>query len=145
VPTRMFIVHKPPNGFELSCPAEAGRPSLLYGTLAGRASSNFDPARRVSFSELLGSVDLAPLGHMSADRGLLLGEPSASHWPSAITLWPGSCGVRKGGGRPAADNRRSLVDQFVVLEGLYHEEGIVHAPRNVALEDGVAHVTTPYR
>ena len=140
----MFIVHKPPNGFELSCPAEAGRPPSLYATPVGQASDSFGPARRVSFSEWLGSVDLAPLGHMSADRGLLLGEPSASHWPSAITLWPGSCGVRKGGGRPAADNRWSLVDQSVIREGLHHEEGIVHSARKVALKDGVAHVTPPY-
>jgi len=28
-----------PNGLELSCPAEAGSSSLLYGTPAGQASS----------------------------------------------------------------------------------------------------------
>jgi hypothetical protein len=44
----------PPNGLELSCPAEAGNPPLLYGTPAGQASSTEGPARRVSFSELLG-------------------------------------------------------------------------------------------
>jgi hypothetical protein len=48
-----------PNGLELSCPAEAGNPPLLYGTLAGRASSNHAPARRVSFSELLGRAQTA--------------------------------------------------------------------------------------
>jgi hypothetical protein len=44
-----------PNGLELSCPAEAGNPSLLYGTGAGGASITYRPARRVSFSELLGA------------------------------------------------------------------------------------------
>ncbi len=44
----------PHNGLELSCPAEAGNAPLLYGSAAGRASSNQAPARRVSFSELLG-------------------------------------------------------------------------------------------
>jgi hypothetical protein len=44
-----------PNGLELSCLAEAGNSPLLYGTPAGQASSNQCPARRVSFSELLGA------------------------------------------------------------------------------------------
>jgi len=48
-----------PNGLELSCPAEAGGSSPLYARLAGQASSNRAPARRVSFSELLGR----PGGH----------------------------------------------------------------------------------
>jgi hypothetical protein len=47
-----------PNGLELSCPAEAGNSPLLYGSLAGQASSNQAPARRVSFSELLGGAYL---------------------------------------------------------------------------------------
>ncbi len=47
----------PHNGLELSCPAEAGSSSLLYGTLAGQANRNQVPARRVSFSELLGGAD----------------------------------------------------------------------------------------
>ena len=51
-----------PNGLELSCPAEAGYPSLLYGLMAGDTSSNQGPARRVSFSELLGSVAVIDTG-----------------------------------------------------------------------------------
>jgi hypothetical protein len=47
---------RPPNGLELSCPAEAGNLSPLYGTPAGQASCNCGPARRVSFSELLGAL-----------------------------------------------------------------------------------------
>jgi len=42
------------NGLEPSCPAEAGNSPLLYGTPAGQATCNQSPARRVSFSELLG-------------------------------------------------------------------------------------------
>jgi hypothetical protein len=52
----------PPNGLELSCPAEAGSSSLLYGTRAGQARSNQGPARRVSFSELLGDERNRVLG-----------------------------------------------------------------------------------
>jgi hypothetical protein len=52
----------PPNGLELSCPAEAGKVPLLYGTPTGAASSNQGPARRVSFSELLGATARV-LGH----------------------------------------------------------------------------------
>ena len=50
---------RPPNGLELSCPAEAGSSPLLYGD-GGRDKKRIDgPARRVSFSELLGSDDFA--------------------------------------------------------------------------------------
>jgi hypothetical protein len=45
--------------------------------------------------------------------------------------------------RLAADNRRSLVDQLVILEGLYHKQGKVYAARDIALEDGVSNVPTP--
>ena len=43
-----------PNGLELSCPAEAGRPLLLYAQTAGDSSIPEGAVRRVSFSELLG-------------------------------------------------------------------------------------------
>lgn len=54
-------------------------------------------------------------------------------------------GVRERRGRLAADDRRGLVDELVVLEGLHHEQGEVHAARDVALENGIAHVPTPHR
>jgi hypothetical protein len=50
-----------PNGLEPSCPAEAGNSPPLYGTPAGQASTNRGPARRVSFSELLGGNPLCNL------------------------------------------------------------------------------------
>src|SRR6476619_4705086 len=53
--------------------------------------------------------------------------------------------MRERRGRLAADNRRGLVDELVVLEGLHHEQGEVHAARDVALQDGVAHVRAPHR
>ena len=59
---------------------------------------------------------------------------------SAITLRSDSSGVLERRRRPAANNRRGLVDQLVVLDCLHHEQGEVHAARDVALEDGVAHV-----
>ena len=37
------------------------------------------------------------------------------------------------------------MDQLVVLQGLYHEPGKVHPAREVALQDGVAHVPAPHR
>jgi hypothetical protein len=45
-----------PNGLEVGCPAEAGTPSLLYGTPAGEARWAESAARRVSSSELLGHL-----------------------------------------------------------------------------------------
>ena len=47
----------PPNGLELSCPAEAGKLSLLYGTPAGDSCMPEGAASRVSFSELLGCAN----------------------------------------------------------------------------------------
>ena len=44
-----------PNGLELSCPAEAGRSSLIVAPASGPGTPHYPPARRVSFSELLGS------------------------------------------------------------------------------------------
>src|SRR5438132_9065701 len=52
--------------------------------------------------------------------------------------------VRERRGRLAADNRRGLVDELVVLESLHHEQGKVHAARKVALEDRVAHMPAPH-
>ena len=47
--------------------------------------------------------------------------------------------------RLAADDRRRLVDERVILEGFDHEEGEVRAARDVALEDGVADMFAPHR
>ena len=58
-------------------------------------------------------------------------------------LWSGISGVRKCRGCSAADNCRCLVDQRVILEGLDHEQGKVHAAGDIAFEDGVANVPTP--
>ena len=67
-----------PNSLELSCPAEAGRPSPLYGEPAGRTSASEGPARRVSFSELLGgqTIDLrGSLARVHApDQVVVLGD-----------------------------------------------------------------------
>src|SRR3989440_3924621 len=52
--------------------------------------------------------------------------------------------MRKRGRRLAADNRRGLVNERVVLDGRHHEEGKVHATRHVALENGIAHVPAPH-
>ncbi len=43
-----------PNGLELSCPAEAGRLPWIIARASGPAAPPYGPARRVSFSELLG-------------------------------------------------------------------------------------------
>ncbi len=44
----------PPNGLELICPAEAGRLPLSVPQAGGPGAPPYGPARRVSFSELLG-------------------------------------------------------------------------------------------
>jgi hypothetical protein len=57
--------HRTPNGLELSCPAEAGRPHLILAHNGGPGTLPHGAARRVSFSELLG----AHLTHDPPDRG----------------------------------------------------------------------------
>jgi hypothetical protein len=42
------------NGIELSCPAETGSPPSILAHNGGQTLSPYAPARRVSFSELLG-------------------------------------------------------------------------------------------
>ncbi len=44
----------PPNGLELSCPAEAGIPLPILAHDGWPDAPPYAPARRVSFSELLG-------------------------------------------------------------------------------------------
>src|SRR5215218_6456952 len=51
--------------------------------------------------------------------------------------------VRERRRRLAPDDSRGLVDELVVLECVHHEEGEVDAAREVAFEDGIAHVPAP--
>jgi hypothetical protein len=48
------MVIAPSNGLELSCPAEAGRAPSILAHPGGPDAPTYPPARRVSFSELLG-------------------------------------------------------------------------------------------
>jgi hypothetical protein len=52
--------------------------------------------------------------------------------------------VRECRGRLAADERRRLADEILVLEGVHHEQREIYAAREVALEDRVAHVAAPH-
>jgi hypothetical protein len=60
------------------------------------------------------------------------------------TLAVGSGSVRECRGRLAADDRRGLADEILVLEGIHHEQREIYAAREVALEDRVAHVAAPH-
>src|SRR6185437_9676404 len=68
-------------------------------------------------------------------------SPRTENWPPKSSL---AGRVRERRGRLAADDRRGLVDELVVLESLHHEQGKVHAAREVALEDRVAHMPAPH-
>src|SRR5690242_2106718 len=52
-------------------------------------------------------------------------------------------GMRERRRRGAANNRRGFVDKSVIFESSHHEEGKIHATRDVARQDGVANVPTP--
>jgi len=57
---------EPPNGFELSCPAEAGCLPPILAHASGPGALPHGPARRVSFSELLCAIEvLLGLGHFA--------------------------------------------------------------------------------
>jgi hypothetical protein len=53
--------------------------------------------------------------------------------------------VRECRGRLAADDGGCLVDEFVILKGLHHEQGKIYTARQVAREEGGAHVPAPHR
>src|SRR5438874_1503011 len=55
-----------------------------------------------------------------------------------------SSGVGECRGRLASDDRRGLVNELVVLEGLHHEQGKVHTAREVARQDWIAYVFAPH-
>ena len=56
-----------------------------------------------------------------------------------------SSGVCERRGGAASDDCRGFVDQLVVLKSLYHEQGIIHAARDVALKDGITDMPAPHR
>ena len=64
--------------------------------------------------------------------------------PAAHTLKSSVGGVRKRRGCLTADKRGGLADECVIRESGHHEEGEVDAAREVALENGVAHVPAPH-
>src|SRR4051794_11640742 len=52
--------------------------------------------------------------------------------------------VRERRGGLAANDCRGLANEILVLEGVHHEQREIYAPREVALEDRVAHVAAPH-
>ena len=57
-----------PNGLELSCPAEAGNFPFILAHASGPGAPPYGPARRVSFSELLGARILACIWRLVIDN-----------------------------------------------------------------------------
>jgi hypothetical protein len=66
---RIWAAVAPHNGLELSCPAEAGKLSLILAHNDGPGAPPYGPARRVSFSELLdGSAAVSSIAVMKWPR-----------------------------------------------------------------------------
>lgn len=63
--------HMTPNGLELSCPAEAGRHSVILAHAGGPGAPTYPLARQVGSSELLGGtkvgLGLYPAAEASCD------------------------------------------------------------------------------
>jgi hypothetical protein len=65
-----------PNGLELSCPAEAGRLPLIVAHVCGPGAPPYAPARRVSFSEVLGGAIGGDRSYRSAIPSIHASAPS---------------------------------------------------------------------
>src|SRR5437762_4825625 len=72
----------------------------------------------------------------------MLRRQQSDRGSGSLGRW-GRGGMRESRRRVAANNRRGFVDKRVIFESSHHEEGKVHAARDVAREDGVANVPTP--
>jgi hypothetical protein len=72
----------PPNGLELSCPAEAGSLPPILAHAGGPGAQHYGPARRVSFSELLGADKVLIASCRSALFLLFLRCPQLCQWRS---------------------------------------------------------------
>ena len=97
------------------------------GTTYLRAQTLHEPIRSESLDLLVRYTDASIARPLAGDRASAAGR------------------VRERRRRPAADDRRGLVDELVVLEGRHHEEREVDAARLVALENRIAHVPAPHR
>src|SRR3954454_3406142 len=112
--------------------------STSHGPTASSSSTPSNRRMAMWRADVLGSWVLS-----SACLGWSAVRVSSLEDPRSLTS-SFSGGVGECRGRLAADDGRGLVDELVVLEGLHHEQGEVHAARDVALEDGVAHVSAPH-
>ncbi len=79
----------PHNGLELSCPAEAGGPHLIVAHAGAPGTPPYAPARRVSFSELLGAILHMCIGvvighEVEVDPMLQVGLASGKHETEAF-------------------------------------------------------------
>ena len=111
--------------------------AALTADIAVNAARVRDRAGRAAFTR----VSRAATGSPDSPRCAVRSRPGcASGALAAASEWQrvqaAACASAEGA--PAADDRRGLVDELVVLERLHHEQGEVHAAREVALEDGVA-------
>ena len=81
-----------PNGLELSCPTEAGKVPLIVAHAGGPGAPPYAPARRVSFSELLGGqLRHDDDGEYAALRDRRGSPPSSSARCGADAAYANSC------------------------------------------------------
>ena len=125
----------------------------VRGSESARSTSSFSTSGKEGHLEALSlcvSKDFvgaerrpaeAPIRAGHAETGLEagVGPRAALRLESPLLGDVGACR-----GCLAADDRRRLVDEFVILERLHHEQCEVHAPGEVALEDRVADVAAPH-
>ena len=97
----------------------------------------------------LDPADIKRLRQLEGENGRLkqmVADRPRRHHRDRGSRWLGGCrrsGMRERRQRVAANNRRCFVDKRVIFESRHHEEGKIHAARDVARQNGVANVPTP--
>src|SRR6478735_10318746 len=112
--------------------------STSHGPTASSSSTPSNSRMAMSCGNVLGSLVMFSACLWKSGPGSFALEnprPLKSSFPGGV----GECR-----GRLAADDRRGLVDELVVLEGLHHEQGKVHSTREVARQDWIAYVLAPH-
>jgi len=84
-----------PNGLELSCPAVAGSSPFIVAHIGGPDAPPYGPARRVSFSELLGGVVARPRISHAREECLVSPEPTLT-WVCDLTEGPQGSPAERG-------------------------------------------------
>ena len=109
------------------------------------ANDNYHPGSRADPDPQISTADSARASACRAPSTVRPRSGTGRGSPPLLRSATADTRMRERRGGLAADDRRGLVDEFVVLKGRHHEEG--KSTRRVMLlcEDGVAYMPAPHR